>query len=74
MKDGAMMELLQPVTELLNNQYAAVGIMEEWKASIRLFQAALDLPKFDWEKVGGLLQRCRSVQAPFRLRSVYYSW
>jgi len=47
------MELLQPVTELLNGQYAAVGIMEEWKASIRLFQAALDLPNFDWAKVGG---------------------
>ena len=48
-----MMELIQPVTELLNDQYAAVGIMEEWKASISLFQAALDLPNFDWAKVSG---------------------
>ena len=47
-----MMELiLQPVTELLTDKYAAVGIMEEWDASIRLFQAALDLPDFDWTKV-----------------------
>eukprot|EP00752_Nemacystus_decipiens_P004974 g4523.t1 len=48
MKDGAMVELIQPVTELLNDKYAAVGILEHWDASIKLFQHVLDLPGFDW--------------------------
>eukprot|EP00903_Cladosiphon_okamuranus_P012496 g11701.t1 len=50
MKDGAMLELIQPVTELLANKYAAVGILEHWDNSIRLFQHVLNLPDFDWMK------------------------
>lgn len=46
-----MLELIQPVTELLNDKYAAVGILERWDASIRLFQTVLKLPGYDWAKV-----------------------
>ena len=51
MKDGVMLELLQPVAELLNDKYAAVGILERWDDSIRLFQHVLGLPDFDWAYV-----------------------
>lgn len=51
MKDAAMLQLVQPVTELLNDKYAAVGILEHWDTSIRLFQHVLELPDYDWAKV-----------------------
>lgn len=51
MKDRAMLELIQPVTERLNRKYAAIGILEQWGASIRLFRAALSLPDYDWTQV-----------------------
>ena len=46
-----MLQLIQPVTELLNHNYAAVGILEHWDASIRLFQRALQLPDYNWAQV-----------------------
>lgn len=51
MKDGAMLGLIQPVSELLNEHYAAVGILEKWDSSLKLFDAALKIPNFDWFKV-----------------------
>ncbi|CAM9954333.1 unnamed protein product [Pylaiella littoralis] len=50
MKDGAMLGLIQPVSELLNEHYAAVGILEKWDSSLKLFGAALKIPNFDWFK------------------------
>eukprot|EP00752_Nemacystus_decipiens_P004970 g4522.t1 len=48
MKDDAMVELIQPVTELLNDKYAAVGILEHWGSSMLLFQRTLRLPAYNW--------------------------
>lgn len=46
--DVAMHKLLQPVEELLNTKYAAVGIMEKWDTTMLLFNDSLQLPGFDW--------------------------
>ncbi|CAM9196599.1 unnamed protein product [Pylaiella littoralis] len=48
MQDAAMLDLIQPVSKLLNERYAAVGILEKWDSTLKLFDAALKLPNFDW--------------------------
>ena len=44
-----MHQFLQPAMDHLSRNYAAVGILEEWNTSMQLFQAALNLPKMNWE-------------------------
>lgn len=50
LKDVAMYDMLKPAQELLSNKYAAVGILEEWETTLRLFNAALEIPSYDWPK------------------------
>eukprot|EP00752_Nemacystus_decipiens_P011479 g10191.t1 len=45
---GWMHQFLQPVMDILSAKYSAVGIMEQWNASMQLFQATLELPGMDW--------------------------
>ena len=39
---------LAQVKEGLNDRYAAVGILEDWPTTLRLFNAALRLPHYNW--------------------------
>lgn len=43
-----MHQFFQSAMGLLSNNYAAVGILEQWNPSMQLFQAALKLPNLDW--------------------------
>eukprot|EP00752_Nemacystus_decipiens_P012637 g11192.t1 len=43
-----MHRFLQPVMDILSEKYAAVGLLERWNASMRLFQATLEMPGMDW--------------------------
>lgn len=42
--------LLAPVQRLLRDKYTAVGILENFNMTARLFNRALDVPDFDWVK------------------------
>lgn len=44
----SMHQFLHPVIDILSDKYAAVGIIEQWDASMQLFQSALELPGMDW--------------------------
>ena len=41
---------LEQVKKRLNEQYAAVGVIEDWPTTLRLFNAALQVPSYDWER------------------------
>lgn len=43
-----MMQFLKPIEDILNTKYAAVGLLEEWETTLLLFNAALEIPGFDW--------------------------
>ena len=47
--DVAMYKMMQPVQDLLRDRYI-VGILEEFNATLSLFEAALDMPGVDWHK------------------------
>lgn len=47
--DIGMMKFLEPAMEILES-YAAVGIMEHFDESMKLYDAALGLPGMEWEK------------------------
>ena len=40
---------LEQAKKRLNEQYAAVGLIEDWPTTLRLFNTALQLPSYDWE-------------------------
>lgn len=48
LKDVAMYKLLQSAKELLSKNYAAVGILEKWDTSLRLFNDAPQMQDYDW--------------------------
>lgn len=50
-EDGTMASLIQPVAELLNEHYAAVGILEDWDSTLMLFNVTLELPNYNWQEV-----------------------
>ncbi|CAN0030073.1 unnamed protein product [Ectocarpus sp. 6 AP-2014] len=52
--------LLQPVQELLTNEYAAVGVLEQWETSLLLFNEALGMPGFDWPEAFGSIGKKNS--------------
>ena len=41
-------QFLQPVMDILSNNYAAVGLLEQWNTSLKLFQSALEMP-INWQ-------------------------
>lgn len=48
--DLALQGMLQPVQDLLRDEYVAVGILEEFNTTLSLFHAALNMPGVDWRK------------------------
>lgn len=48
--DGALYAMLQPVQDLLRDNYSAVGILEEYNTTLSVFNAALDMPRVDWHE------------------------
>lgn len=46
--DSTMRSLLEPAEKLLGEQYAAIGILEEWDNSLELFNLALEFPNLNW--------------------------
>lgn len=42
-------DFLAPVKELLSDRYSAVGLIEDWSTTLRLFNSVLRMPGFDWE-------------------------
>ena len=42
-------DFLTPVKELLSDRYSAVGMIEDWSTTLRLFNSVLQMPGFDWE-------------------------
>lgn len=43
-------QFLSHAQETLNNRYAAVGIIEKWETTMKLFDKVLNLRGFEWEK------------------------
>lgn len=48
LEEEAMYPHLEAAQERLSNDYAAVGILEDFDTSLRLFNAALGVPNLDW--------------------------
>lgn len=48
--DRALYTMLQPVQDLLRDQYSAVGILEEYNTTLSIFNAALAMPGVDWHE------------------------
>jgi len=47
--DVGMMRFLTPAMELLE-KYSAIGIMEEFDDSMKLYDASLNMPGMEWDK------------------------
>lgn len=49
-------QFLRPAQELISSGYAAVGLLEDFNSTLRLFTSALQIPNLDWvalyEEVG----------------------
>ena len=48
--ESGLAQFLSRAQETLSNRYAAVGILEEWDDTMKLFNEALSLQGFDWVK------------------------
>jgi len=48
--DLAMYRMLKPVQDMLTSNYTAVGILEHWDTSMLLFNQALELPRWRWDR------------------------
>ncbi|CBJ25709.1 conserved unknown protein [Ectocarpus siliculosus] len=48
--DAPLYELLQPAMDLVRDGYVAVGILEQWNTTLRLFDHTLDMPVMNWEE------------------------
>jgi len=46
----ALSDFLQPVKDLLDTEYSAVGILEKFDETLTLFNEALDMPSMDWHE------------------------
>ena len=46
--DATMRYLLEPAQKMMGEQYAAIGILEDWENSLELFNVALGFPNFNW--------------------------
>ncbi|CAM9522431.1 unnamed protein product [Ectocarpus sp. 8 AP-2014] len=46
--EGPLYDLLQPAMDLIRHGYAAVGILEQWNTTLRLFDHALEIPGMYW--------------------------
>lgn len=46
--DDAMAEYLRPAMDLLSTQYVAIGLLENYNATMHLFNRALELPNWEW--------------------------
>lgn len=46
--DAAMYEMVQPLQDLIRDNYTAVGILEEFNTTLSLFDAALAMPEVRW--------------------------
>ncbi|CAM9953035.1 unnamed protein product [Ectocarpus sp. 4 AP-2014] len=42
--------MVKPVVDLLRDNYAVVGILEDWNATLSLFDSALDMPGMTWHE------------------------
>lgn len=51
MTDEAMYKFLQPTRQILSTNYAAVGILEDFDMSLRLFDRALEMPGLAWPRM-----------------------
>ncbi|CAM9141477.1 unnamed protein product, partial [Laminaria digitata] len=51
--EAGLYAMLQPVQDLLRDQYSAIGILEEYNTTLSLFNAALDMPGVDWHQLFG---------------------
>ncbi|CAM9581378.1 unnamed protein product [Sphacelaria rigidula] len=47
-EDRAMDDMLQPVRDLLRDNFTAVGILESFDDTLELFNRALEVPGLDW--------------------------
>lgn len=48
LNDEGLERFLEPAQELIGNKYAAVGLLEEFNATLRMFTRALEMPGMDW--------------------------
>lgn len=48
--ESGVAQFLSHAQETLSTRYAAVGIIEEWDATMKLFDKVLNLPAFGWVK------------------------
>lgn len=48
--DAVLYAMLQPVQDMLRDQYSAIGILEEYDTTLSIFNAALDMPGVDWHE------------------------
>lgn len=48
--DRALYDMLRPVLELIENNYTAVGLLENFHESLELFNRALGMPALDWHE------------------------
>lgn len=46
--DAALRDTLEPAKALLRDEYAAVGILEEFNTTLHLFDSSLAMPGLDW--------------------------
>lgn len=49
-EEKAMYPYLEAARARLSNEYAAVGLLEQFETSLLLFDAALGMPNFDWRR------------------------
>lgn len=75
--EEAMYPYLKIAQERLSNDYAAVGLLEDFDTSLRLFDAALGMPRFDWTaryQRQGTVNEAREKQEDEKSRVLRQAW
>ncbi|CAM9501502.1 unnamed protein product [Hapterophycus canaliculatus] len=64
LRESWVMQFLQPIEEILNRKYTAVGLLEQWETTLLLFNATLGIPDFDWPAAFASNGRTNAYSAP----------
>lgn len=72
--EPALADLLEPVKKLLKSEYTAVGLLEDWGNSMRLYNHALNLPNFNWTISSSLVKPKKKNEHQVKLDTLASAW
>ncbi|CAM9646321.1 unnamed protein product [Scytosiphon promiscuus] len=65
---------LEPAKKLLKSSYSAVGLLEDWTDSMRLFNRALELPNFNWTSASSRVKAKKHNEQQVKVDTLASAW